>query len=137
MTALDARCVRAVWVGVYEPTGENIVICAGGRGAAFRCRTVARMPLEQRWDAESVLGISATPRIPDPRVPGRGGIPTAKQARVFDAIRGEHGAADDDDDSDSDDDDGDEGQDPPDGPRGARERCDDGAAQSGGTFSGP
>ena len=46
LTALDARCVQAVWVGVHEPTGENLVVLAGARGAAFRCRTVARMPVD-------------------------------------------------------------------------------------------
>ena len=45
-------------------TGEHVVIKPNGDAA--RCRTVFRVPLEDRWDAEEILNIRATPRSPTP-----------------------------------------------------------------------
>ncbi len=61
---LKARSIDAVWVGQVARTGEHIVVKADGN--AVRCRTVRRVPVEQRWDPERVLTIRATPRIPAP-----------------------------------------------------------------------
>ena len=41
---LEPRAVPAIWVGIYEPTGENLVIAIDGHKPAFRVRTVARRP---------------------------------------------------------------------------------------------
>ncbi len=61
---LAERSVEAVWVGQVARTGEHIVAQPGGD--AFRCRTVRRVPVEDRWSAEKVLQIIATPRRPTP-----------------------------------------------------------------------
>ncbi len=61
---LAERSVQAVWVGQMARTGEHVVI--GPNGDALRCRTVRRVPTEERWCAERVLRIRATPRHPTP-----------------------------------------------------------------------
>ena len=69
-------------------------MCRGGAvGAAFRVRTAARRPEAERWSAEAIMEIDATPRIPQPEVPGRADIPTPKQARVLQRVESGVGAA--------------------------------------------
>ena len=58
------RWIRCTLVGQMSRTGEHIVIKPSGDAA--RCRTVFRVPVEDRWDAEAVLSIRATPRRPTP-----------------------------------------------------------------------
>ena len=61
---LVTRAIRCVLVGQASRTGEHIVVKPNGD--ASRCRTVFRVPLGDRWDAEAVLGVRATPRKPIP-----------------------------------------------------------------------
>ena len=61
---LAPRSVEATWVGQMGRTGEHIVV--GPSGNAMRCRTVRRVPAEDRWRAETILQIVATPRKPAP-----------------------------------------------------------------------
>ena len=61
---LAAKSIKAVWVGQVSRTGEHIVV--GPSGDAVRCRTVFRVPAEERWNKELVLAISGTPRVPAP-----------------------------------------------------------------------
>ena len=61
---LMTRSIRCILVGQMSRTGEHIVIKPSGDAA--RCRAVFRVPLEDRWDAEAVLSIRATPRRPTP-----------------------------------------------------------------------
>ena len=61
---LAPRSVESTWVGQMGRTGEHVVI--GPSGNAVRCRTIRRVPAEDRWDAETVLQITATPRRPAP-----------------------------------------------------------------------
>ena len=61
---LAEQAVEAIWVGQMARTGEHIV--AQPNGDAFRCRTVRRVPEEDRWSLEKVLSIEATPRKPSP-----------------------------------------------------------------------
>ena len=72
---LMPRSIRCVLVGQMLGTGEHVVIKPNGDAA--RCRTVFGVPPDDRWDAESVLSIRATPRKPTPRrnpcTSGRGG----------------------------------------------------------------
>ena len=117
-----ARAVAAIWVGVCERTGENVVLTLDGSRAAIRVRTVTRRPAQERWDKGGILGTVATPRIPDPSTPGRRDIPTPKQAKVTEArtmynCDGE--AIPDDEFDDEDEDDQDVAQDPLDGTRAA------------------
>ena len=95
---LEPRAVPGVWVGIYEPTGENIVITMDGQRPAFRVRTVARRPVQERWSSAAIQCIIATPRVPDPRAPGRTEIATPKQAKVFqsDGDRGDEAEYSDD-----------------------------------------
>ena len=55
---LAARSLRAVWVGQVGRTGEHIVIKPNSG------RTVRRVPIEDRWSAEDILNVKATPRHP-------------------------------------------------------------------------
>ena len=61
---LNHRCIEGVWVGQVARTGEHIVVLDSGD--AVRCRTVKRVPVADRWDAERTLLIKATPRCPAP-----------------------------------------------------------------------
>ena len=92
-----ALCRACGW-GVYEATGENIVITMDGHRPAFRVRTAARRPIQERWSSAAIMCVVATPRVPDPRAPGRSEIATPKQAGIL----ADDGLDDDDDDSDDD-----------------------------------
>jgi len=61
---LQDRSVTAVWVGQIGRTGEHVVIVPSGD--AVRCRTVKRVPEEDRWRPDLILGIKGTPRVPAP-----------------------------------------------------------------------
>ena len=61
---LATRSIRAILVGQVGRTGEHIIIKQNGDAA--RCRTVRRVPLEDRWKAEDILNIRGTPRNPAP-----------------------------------------------------------------------
>ena len=61
---LAARSIKAILVGQVGRTGEHIIIKQNGDAA--RCRTVRRVPLEDRWKAEDILNIRGTPRNPAP-----------------------------------------------------------------------
>ena len=45
---------------------ENIVAFLGSEGQVIRVCTVFRRPESERWDAEEILKIRATPRRPNP-----------------------------------------------------------------------
>ncbi len=61
---LAEQSVEAIWVGQVARTGEHVVAQPGGD--AFRCRTVRRVPIEDRWELAKVMDIKATPRKPNP-----------------------------------------------------------------------
>ena len=61
---LAARSIRAVVVGQVSRTGEHIVV--GESGDAVRCRTIFRVPEDERWNKDLVLAIKGTPRAPAP-----------------------------------------------------------------------
>ena len=53
------------WSGVSAMTGEHMAILPNG-GPLLRVRTVKRWPVEERWCAEAIAEIGATPRKPEP-----------------------------------------------------------------------
>ena len=61
---LAPRSIEGIWVGQIARSGEHIIIKPSGD--AVRCRTIKRVPVQHRWNAEKVLLIRATPRIPSP-----------------------------------------------------------------------
>ena len=61
---LTAKSIKAVWVGQVSRTGEHVVIAPSGD--AVRCRTVFRVPIDERWDRDLVKAIQGTPRVPAP-----------------------------------------------------------------------
>jgi len=61
---VQAKFIRATWVGITERTGEHRVISRSGK--AFRVRTIKRVPIEKRWNKDALMNIEATPRMPDP-----------------------------------------------------------------------
>ena len=60
--------VDAVWVGIAKRSNEHIIVIEGG-GPAIRCRTIKRRPMSDRWQADKVAEIKATPRRPNPKDP--------------------------------------------------------------------
>ena len=63
--SLKDRWIFATWVGLDKRTNEHVVILDDG-GAAIRVRTVLRRPKSDRWDADAIRKIKATPRSPNP-----------------------------------------------------------------------
>ena len=61
---VQAKFVRATWMGITERTGEHRVVSRGGK--AFRVSTVRRVPIKTRWNRETWMGIATIPRHPDP-----------------------------------------------------------------------
>ena len=61
---LAEQSVEAIYAGQVARSGEHVVAQPGGD--AFRCRTVRRVPLDDRWNLEKVMNIIATPRRPAP-----------------------------------------------------------------------
>ena len=61
---LAARSVDGIYVGVYPRTGEHLICKADGE--VIRVRTVHRVVVEDRWRADLVLNVKATPRQPNP-----------------------------------------------------------------------
>ncbi len=57
-----ARWVEGTWVGQVPRTGEHILITKGDR--AVRVRTAKRVPEDERWRADVIRSITATPRTP-------------------------------------------------------------------------
>ena len=61
---LAPRSVRGIFVGQIGRTGEHLVIKQNGD--AVRCRTIRRVPIEDRWDADLALAVLGVPRLPAP-----------------------------------------------------------------------
>ncbi len=53
---LAEQSVEAIYAGQVARSGEHVVAQPGGD--AFRCRTVRRVPLEDRWNLEKVMNPS-------------------------------------------------------------------------------
>ena len=66
-TKVQAKFIRATWVGITERTGEHRVVSRSGK--AFRVRTIRRVPVEKRWHKDVLMAVAATPRVPDPSKP--------------------------------------------------------------------
>ena len=81
---LAPRSIPGVWVGQVPRTGEHIIVKQNGD--AVRCRTVKRVPKEDRWHPSNIMLIKATPRCPAPSSKD----PEKLQARAADE---EHGQA--------------------------------------------
>ena len=61
---LEERSVDGVWLGIYPRTGEHII--AKDNGDVIRVRTINRRPRSERFNAEKIFAILATPRAPTP-----------------------------------------------------------------------
>ena len=61
---LASRAIPATYAGIVPRTGEHVVI--KDNGDAVKCRTVYRVPLEERWSRERIFAIKGTPRLPSP-----------------------------------------------------------------------
>ena len=61
---LVERSILGVWLGVYARTGEHIVLKENGD--VVRVRTINRRPEGQRFNADMITSIEATPRRPTP-----------------------------------------------------------------------
>ena len=64
--SLKSRWVEGTWVGSTRNSNEHLIILDNG-GAAIRVRTVKRRSEIDRWKYESIKGIVATPRNPNPK----------------------------------------------------------------------
>ena len=65
--SLRSRWVEAVWVGSTRHSKEHIVVLEGSNGAAIKVRTVKRRVESDRWNADCIKAIVATPRCPNPK----------------------------------------------------------------------
>ena len=64
--ALDARFHDATWVGFDARSNEHVVILGNG-GPAIKVRTVKPRPEGDKWSAEAIEAIVATPDVPNPK----------------------------------------------------------------------
>ena len=58
---------RGVWLGALERTEESII---GIERGVVKCRTVNRLPEDNRWDREMVLKMQGHPWCPVPGIKG-------------------------------------------------------------------
>ena len=73
--ALQTRWKEAVWVGIAKMSNEHIAVLEDG-GHAVGCRTVKRRPKDATCNGNTILGIVATPRKPNPSEPDKKEIGT-------------------------------------------------------------
>ena len=63
--SLAARCVEATWTGFETRSNEHFVILKDG-GPAIKVRTVKPRAEGDRWSADAIFKIMATPDAPNP-----------------------------------------------------------------------
>ena len=64
--SLKSRAALGVWLGMDGRTGEHRVALKDG-GPVIRVRTIIRVPDSEKWSAEHIAKVVATPRQPNPR----------------------------------------------------------------------
>ncbi len=64
--ALTSRTVDGIWLGVHPKTHEHKVVMLKG-GPAIKVRTILRRPDSEKWSAEDIMEIIATPKVPNPK----------------------------------------------------------------------
>ena len=64
--SLKSRAALGVWLGMDGRTGEHRVALKDG-GPVERVRTSIRVPDSEKWSAEQIAKVVATPRQPNPR----------------------------------------------------------------------
>ena len=64
--SLKSKWVFGTWLGLTAKANEHLVALPGG-GPVIRVRTVKRRSEDERWNAERVLEVKATPRRPNPK----------------------------------------------------------------------
>ena len=83
-----ARWLKGTWVGWDERTGEHVVVLHTGQ--AVRIRSVRPVPESERWSAEAVRAMRATPNVPNPKdIDQRDPLPARDAKRKDDAARGQ------------------------------------------------
>ena len=83
-----ARWLKGTWVGWDERTGEHVVVLHTGQ--AVRIRSVRPVPESERWSAEAVRAMRATPHAPNPKdIDRRDPLPARDAKRKDDAARGQ------------------------------------------------
>ena len=63
--SLRSNWIEATWVGFNSRSNEHVVVLPGG-GPAMRVRTVRARPGSERWSADAIVEIRATPERPNP-----------------------------------------------------------------------
>ena len=66
--SLRSKWEDAIWVGIAKKSNEHIVVLEDS-GQAIRCRTMRRRPMGDRWKAQAIAEIRASPRMPNPKDP--------------------------------------------------------------------
>ena len=67
---LDAKFREATWVGYAGRSAEHLVVLQEG-GPAIKVRTVRPRPTSERWSAEAIKQVVATPDAPNPKDPNQ------------------------------------------------------------------
>ena len=83
-----ARWIDGTWVDWDDRTGEHIVVLSSGQ--AVRVRSIRPVSDSDRWKAEVVLAIRATPNVPNPKnLDQRDVLPARDVQRREDAVDGQ------------------------------------------------
>ena len=71
--SLKSKWVFGTWIGATSRSGEHVVALQDG-GAAIKVRTVKRRPEDERWSAQAIKDIVASPKAPNPKDKNQGEI---------------------------------------------------------------
>jgi hypothetical protein len=80
---LDASFHDATWVGYNTRSSEHIVVLKDGR-PAIEVRTVKTKAESERWNAEAIEQVAATPDIPNPKDDAQRDLRSERNARGLD-----------------------------------------------------
>ena len=72
-----------IWLGIEPRTGEHRVALLEG-GPVIRVRTVIRVPDSEKWKADEIAKLRATPRKPNPLDEEQTETKTARETKGLD-----------------------------------------------------
>ena len=81
--SLKSKWVFGTWVGATSRSSEHLVILREG-GAAIRVRSVKRRPEDERWCAQAIKDIVASPKAPNPKDKNQGDVMPERLTRDAD-----------------------------------------------------
>ena len=80
--SLASKWRKGTWVGIDVKSGMHVIILRSD--VAVRVRTIKRRPDIEKWDADVLLNITCTPKVPNANKPGNNrASPITKELEVI------------------------------------------------------